>query len=141
VKSSALSKSRLTIAKVDLTQVVAGLPKDKHGKPTLVGLTSVYLDVGSASFAAAVDLRGRVTMPFSARLSGGKSPILSVTAKSLDLITLLGLDVSTDGARSIPQSLGVVVTSSSSAPLVLFSGYSGSTLINYTVKHGTAVAR
>lgn len=58
------SKSQL-VTKVDISAGVASLPQTSKGKPkpTLVGVTSVIVRIGSASFTANVDSKGKIAFP------------------------------------------------------------------------------
>jgi hypothetical protein len=131
--------SRFQINKINLSSMASQLPKDTKGKTTLAGLANAYLYLGSAVFTATVDSKGRVTGPFSARLSGGK--LLTIQANSLDLIGLLGLDLTNDGTKTVPEDVAVVVTDNAGSQIVLFSGFGGTGTITYTVKKGTATAK
>lgn len=133
-------KSKFSAVIGNLGDVLAQLPKTSRGKPTLAGLTNLYLYIGSATFTANVS-GSKVTGPFTAKLSAGKSPTVTIQAKGLNLISLLGLVMSTDGESNVPGSLGLIGTSFSINPVTIFSGYNGGPTITYVVAKGTATAK
>ena len=57
------SKSQL-VTKIDVSATAASLPQTTKGKPkpTLVGVTSVIIQIGSASFTAIVDSKGKISL-------------------------------------------------------------------------------
>ena len=142
VKSSDLNgkKSHLTSSKIAIASLAGELPQ-KKGKPTFIGLSHFYLYVGNAVYAANVDTKGRITGPFGVTLAGGKSSAVNFKANGLDLIANLGLDLSTDGSKIAPESVALIAAQASGTSVVLFSGFGGSAIINYTVKKGTATAK
>jgi plastocyanin len=132
------SRSKFQIDKIDISSMASQLPSNR-GKPTLAGLSNMYLYLGSAVFTGTVDSKGKVSGPFSARLAGGR--LLTIQAKGLDLVSLLGLDLTTDGTKTVPENVAVVATDSTGTAIVLFSGFGGTGTITYTVKKGTGTAK
>lgn len=132
------SRSRFQIVKLDITAMASQLPKNKQGKPTFAGLSNLYLYLGSAAFSATIDAKGKVTVPFSARLS---STFLTLQAKGLNLVSLLNLDLASAGTKTAPKTIGIEAVGPSLIPIVLFSGFGGADTISYTVKNGTATAK
>ncbi len=142
VKQSDLngSHSRFSM-QIAIAPLLSQLPKTKRGKPTLAGLGSVTLWLGSASFTASVNAKGRVAGAFSIRLTAGKTPTITIQAHGLNLIALLGIDAASDGAKSIPAGIAAVATLPSGAQVVLYSGFGSSAAIAYSVKKGAATAK
>jgi hypothetical protein len=102
-------------------------------------ISSLDLNIGHSVFRSSTASNNRASgQLFIARISGG---VISLHAQALDLENLLGLNLKTDGSKTISINLVVVARSSAGQSIVLFGGADQNTVVTYRVRRGTAAAR
>gem|GEM_PF-561552 len=95
---------------------VIGLPTTgKKPVPSLAGQT-VTFTIGSASFQGVADAKGKVVLPFSAKLKNSK---LTLKFKGLQLISLFPLDTIDGKDKTVPVHFSVTASMAGQAPVVL----------------------
>jgi hypothetical protein len=113
-----------------------------HGKSRNFELAgyNVALTIGSASFTGTADDKGKVTTPFSAKLTGNGN-ICQVKASGLDLQDLLPINTA-DGSHTVTVAINLTatktVTTNGVSTTYVATLSNQNVTFNYTVKHGNA---
>ena len=133
-------------AKLDVAGGVSALPETgaKSRNDNLAGYTINLIIGASAPFSGTADEKGKVTTPFSAKLTANGG-ILQIKATGLNLEQLFPLDI-TDGEHEVVVALTVTATKDTTATdgTVTTETITLSTqnvTFNYTVKNGQIKGR